>query len=295
MRFVLNLGTMEKIFKYIDYRKFLLDYYNEKKKTTHFFSYRYFSNKANVKSPVFLKQVIEGERNLTLQAIEKFIGALNLNKKEATFFRHLAQFNQSKTAFEKQEHYSVMLSMMDFVNEQRLTADQFVYFEKWYNSAMRELICLYDFHDNWDLLAKCVRPAITPKEAKQSVQLLLRLNLVKKQKNGAYKQTNAAITSGSDAVSLARRAFNGAMLLLARDSLESLPPEARNVSGITMGISKPCYEVLLAELAAFKERVISIVNRDEGSGRVYQFNFQLFPLSEDVSRIAEIDGKGKAL
>jgi uncharacterized protein (TIGR02147 family) len=286
---------MEKIFKYIDYRKFLSDYYNEKKKTTHFFSYRYFSNKASIKSPVFLKQVIEGKRNLTLQAIEKFIGALNLNKKEATFFRHLVQFNQSKTAFEKQEHYSVMLSMIDYVNEQRLSTDQFVYFEKWYNSALRELICLYDFRDNWDLLAKCVRPAITPRDARQSVQLLLRLSLVKKQKNGTYKQTNTAITSGSDLLSLARRSFNSTMLLLARNANETIAPEARNISGVTMGISRPCYEVLLAELAAFKERVISIVNRDEGSGQVYQFNFQLFPLSETTAHIAELDNKGKAV
>jgi uncharacterized protein (TIGR02147 family) len=284
---------MEKIFKYIDYRKFLSDYYSEKKKTTHFFSYRYFSNKANIKSPVFLKQVIEGERNLTLQAIEKFIGALNLNKKEATFFRHLVQFNQSKTAFEKQEHYSVMLSMIDYVNEHRLTADQYVYFEKWHNSAVRELVCLHDFRDNWDLLAKSVRPAITARDAKQSVQLLVRLNLVKRQKNGGYKQTNSAITSGGEMLSLARRSFNSTMLLLARDSNESLPPDARNISGITMGISKACYDVLLAELAAFKERVVSIVNRDEESSRVYQFNFQLFPLSEDTERIVEAN-KGKA-
>jgi uncharacterized protein (TIGR02147 family) len=284
---------MEKIFKYIDYRKFLSDYYSEKKKTTHFFSYRYFSNKANIKSPVFLKQVIEGQRNLTLQAIEKFIGALNLNKKEATFFRHLVQFNQSKTAFEKQEHYSVMLSMIDYVNEHRLTADQYIYFEKWHNSAVRELVCLHDFRDNWDLLAKSVRPAISPKDAKQSVQLLVRLNLVKKQKNGVYKQTNSAITSGSEMLSLARRSFNSTMLLLARDSNESLPPDARNISGITMGISKACYDVLLAELAAFKERIVSIVNRDEESSRVYQFNFQLFPLSEDAERIGEMN-KGKA-
>jgi uncharacterized protein (TIGR02147 family) len=283
---------MEKIFKYIDYRKFLQDYYAEKKNTTRFFSYRYFSNKAGIKSPVFLKQVIEGERNLTLATIDKFISALNINKKEATFFRHLVQFNQSKTAFEKQEHYSVMLSMMDYVNEQRLTADQYIYFEKWHNSAVRELVCLYDFRDNWDLLAKSVVPAITARDAKQSVQLLVRLNLIKKQKNGAYRQINTAITSGSDVVSMARRSFNSTMLLLARDSNESLPPETRNISGITMGISRPCYDVLLAELAAFKERLISIVNRDEGSSRVYQFNFQLFPVSEDVETIRARD-RGK--
>lgn len=231
---------MEKIFKYIDYRKFLLDYYNEKKSTTRFFSFRYFSNKAGIKSPVFLKQIIEGERNLTLQTIDKFITALTLNKKESTFFRHLVQFNQASTAYEKQEHYSVMLSMMDYVNEHRLSADQYIYFDTWYNSAVRELVCLYNFHDNWELLARSVRPAITPRDAKQAVQLLLRLTMIKKQKNGSYRQTNAAITSGSDVVSLARRSFNSAMLLLARDSNESLPPDTRSISGITMGISKAC-------------------------------------------------------
>jgi uncharacterized protein (TIGR02147 family) len=182
--------------------------------------------------------------------------------------------------------------MMDYVNEHRLTFDQYVYFEKWYNSAVRELVCIYDFADNWDLLASVVKPAITPRDAKQSVQLLQRLNLIKKQKSGTYVQVNAAITSGNEMISFARRAFNSSMLILARDSNETLPPDMRNISGITMGISKPCYDVLLTELAAFKERIISIVNRDEGSSRVYQFNFQLFPLSEDITRICELD-KGK--
>jgi uncharacterized protein (TIGR02147 family) len=273
---------MDKLFKYIDYRKFLLDFYNEKKKNTRYFSYRYFSNKAGIKSPVFLKQVIDGERNLTLLTLDKFISALGLNKKEGVFFRHLVQFNQAKTALEKQEHYSVMLSMMDYVNQHRLTADQYVYFDHWYNVVVRELVCLFDFRDDWDLLAQKVRPPITPKQAKESVQLLIRLNLVKKQKNGTYRQISAAITGGSDVVSLARRSFNSMMVQLARDANESLPPDRRNVSGLTVGISPACYDVLLTELSAFKERVISIVNRDEKSSRVYQFNFQLFPVSEEV-------------
>jgi len=71
-----------------------------------------------------------------------------------------------------------------------------------------------------------------------------------------------------------------------------MPPDIRNISGITMGISKSCYDVLLAELGAFKERVIAIVNRDEASSRVYQLNFQLFPLSQDISDIKALN-KGK--
>jgi uncharacterized protein (TIGR02147 family) len=282
------------IFKYIDYRSFLADFYKEKKRLTRYFSYRYFAQRAGIKSPVFLKQVIDGERNLTRQMIEKFILALNLNKKEGTFFKNLVLFNQARTAFEKQECYSVMLSMLDYVQEHQISSDQYLYFEKWYNSVIRELICLFDFQDDFGLIAKTVWPRIKTNEAKTAVQLLLRLNLVTKQKEGTYRQTNAAIISSDTMIALARRSFNSEMLLMARNANETLSPEERNIAGITMGISKPCYEVLLAEMAAFKERIKAIVNQDERSSQVYQLNFQLFPLSKDVSSLSKPENRSKS-
>jgi uncharacterized protein (TIGR02147 family) len=273
---------MKDIFKYIDYRTFLADFYQEKKKTTRYFSYRYFADRANIKSPVFLKQVIDGERNLTRTMIEKFIYALNLNKKESVFFKNLVLFNQAKEAHEKQEHYGVMLTMMDYVQEYQLKSDQYAYFDKWYTCVVRELVCLHQFNDDFAAIAAAIKPRIRPSEAKKAVQLLVRLKLLEKQ-DGHYRQTNTAITSNDDMVALARRSFNSAMLLVARDANESMPPMVRNVSGITMGISKPCYEVLLAEMAAFKERVKAIVNQDTSSTQVYQLNLQLFPLSDDVT------------
>ncbi len=50
---------MEPILKYIDYHKFLAEYYYEKKKNARYFSYHYLAQKAGFKSPNFLKQVIE--------------------------------------------------------------------------------------------------------------------------------------------------------------------------------------------------------------------------------------------
>jgi uncharacterized protein (TIGR02147 family) len=273
---------MKEIFKYIDFRKYLSDYYLEKKNSTRHFSYRFFADKAGIKSPVFLKQVIDGERNLTRPAIEKFMLALGLNKKECLFFKNLVLFNQSRTALEKQECYSVMLSMMDQVQERQIAGDQYLYFEKWYHSAIRELVCLFDFQDDFDLIAKTVKPRIKVNEAKKAIRLLSRLKLIARQKDGTYRQTDSAIISNDDMVALARRSFNSEMLLLARNANETFPPAERNISGITMGISRPCYDVLLAEMAAFKERVKAIVNQDEQSTNVYQFNLQFFPLSEDI-------------
>jgi uncharacterized protein (TIGR02147 family) len=276
---------LKTIFKYIDYRRFLEDYYTEKKKTTRGFSYRYFALKAGVKSPNFLKQVIEGDRNLTRRMIEQFVPALRLNKKEALFFKNLVLFNQAKNATEKQEHYNVMLSMMNFINEHQLSTDHYLYFEKWYTSVIRELICLYDFRDNYELIARAVYPQIKINEVKKAISLLLRLNLITKRKNGTYRQTSAAIISNDPMVALARRSFNNEMLQIAINANTTLPMRERNISGITMGISKACYDVILTEMAAFKERIKVIVNQDETSSRVYQLNMQLFPLSKDISTL----------
>jgi len=278
---------MKEVFKYIDFRRYLADYYIEKKRDTRHFSYRYFARRAGIKSPVFLKQVIDGKRNLTREMIEKFLTALDLKKKESIYFKNLVLFNQAKISHEKQEAYSVMLSMLDYVEERQIAGGQYAYFEKWYNSVIRELVCLRDFHDDFDLIARTVMPRITAIEAKKSVQLLERLKLIVRQADGKYRQADPAIISNDDMVLLARRSFNGEMLLLARNANETLPREERNISGITMGISKACYDVLLAEMAAFKERVKSIVNQDEKSSRVYQLGIQLFPLSDEITPSGE--------
>lgn len=273
---------MKLIYTYIDYRKYLADYYQEKKNSTRHFSYRYFAQRANIKSPAFLKDVILGKRNLTSDVTEKCIAALNLNKKESRFFRHLVLFNQAKSSAEKQDAYSVMLSMMNSVNEHQLTKKQYIYFEKWYYSVIRELLCIYDFKDNFELIAQSVYPPITPAEARKAVALLSDLALIVRQADNTYKQQDLAITSDDPMVALARRSFNSEMLMLAKNANETIPASQRNISGITMGISRACYDVLLAEMAAFKERIKAIVNQDTSSTHVYQLNMQLFPLSTDL-------------
>ncbi len=282
---------MGKIYRYIDYRKLLYDYYTEQKNSTRYFSYRYFADKVGINSPGFIKDVISGKRNLTNTVAVKFAKALGLTKKETTFFHNLVMFNQAKSAEEKQEHYRIVVSMMNLVSEFELNTDQYSYFDKWYTCVIRELVCMYDFKNNYSLLAKMLNPTIKKKEAQEAAQLLLRLKLIKKHKDGTYVQTNSALTSGHDHTGMimqARRSFNRKMVEHALCTLDTMPTNKRNISGITMGLSESGYEIMLAELAAFKERIITIANQDKDLSGVYQFNFQLFPISEDISRVNEI-------
>ncbi|MBN1130742.1 MAG: TIGR02147 family protein, partial [Chitinispirillaceae bacterium] len=273
---------MNPLFSYIDYRLFLKDHYEEQKKNSRFFSYRYFAQKAGINSPNFLKQIIESKRNLTVLTIDKFITALKLNEKEAQFFRHLVLFNQSKSAQEKQVHYAVMLSMMHTVKEQRLTALQHEYYTHWFVPVIREMVNLHHFNGDCKKLAAVVSPPISVREARFAIKLLKKLGFIEPQPDGSFRQTAAAIISDSSVARMAVRSFNREMLRKAEIALDSTPVEERQIYGVTIGISKACYDVLAAEMAAFRDRVVAITSSDKNSSRVYQMHLQLFPLSRDL-------------
>jgi uncharacterized protein (TIGR02147 family) len=269
---------MKSVFAYIDYRRFLKDFYDDAKKTRKYFSYRFFALRAGVNAPILLKMVIDGKRNLSRKTIDKFIKGVGLKEKEAVFFRNLVHFNQAKSSLEKQEYYRVLKSMSDQVPQHLMEDDHFDYYDKWYLSALREGICQHDYSDNWDLVAKSVHPEISPDDAQKAVAWLLAHDLLKKQKNGRYEQTHKAITTRSEVKSMVVRNFNRVMIRLAERSLDEVPVQERYASGITVGLTKEAYDMIMAEMEGFRDRVIKIVDSLDASDSVYQLNMQMFPL-----------------
>jgi uncharacterized protein (TIGR02147 family) len=269
---------MKSIFEYIDYRKFLKDFYTESKETKKYFSYRYFAQKAKINSPILLKMVIDGKRNLSRKSIEQFISGINLKEKEALYFRTLVLFNQAETAQEKQEHYRILRTLYKMVSQFLIEDGQFEYFEKWYYSVIREGICHFEFKDNWEYLASCVRPQISALEVKDAVKWLLEQKFLKKNKNGMYEQLQRAITTKSEVFSFVVRTFNRKMIQLAEQSLDSFSVKQRFATGMTIGLNLEAYDIIIAEIVAFRDHIVQLVNSLDQADRVYQLNVQLFPL-----------------
>ena len=72
---------MKKLFSYTDYRKFLKDFYEEKKASDGY-TYRDFSKKAGMNSSSWLMHLIKGTKNLSEKTIEIVGDVLKLKKKE---------------------------------------------------------------------------------------------------------------------------------------------------------------------------------------------------------------------
>lgn len=62
-------------YEYLDYRKYIMDYYIERKSSIGF-TWRAFAQKAKFSSPVYLKQVADGKCNLSSAAAERVAKAM---------------------------------------------------------------------------------------------------------------------------------------------------------------------------------------------------------------------------
>lgn len=268
------------IFDYTDYRKFLWDYYLHMKKTTSFFSHRYFMRKAEIHSPNFLKNVIDGQKNLTKDSVVKFARAIGFNKRETDYFENVVFFNQSTTYDKKQYFYDRMKLFSQSIVRTIIAEDQTGYFSKWYHCVVRELIVIGNYQDDWDAIAKDVRPRITPSEARESVRLLKSLNLVRKNSNGTYALVSRNITSGDNPVAkMLIRQHHKDSMRNAITAIDAFPPDQRSCTSLVMSITKDTYKEIEEEINEFRNRVSIIANTSSGSDRVYQVAVQLFPVS----------------
>ena len=86
---------MRSILEYDDFRKYILDFYHEKKETQNL-SWRAFAEKARIKSPIFLKLVCDGKSGLAEDTAMRIAEAMDLTSYELDFFLLLAKFNQAK-------------------------------------------------------------------------------------------------------------------------------------------------------------------------------------------------------
>jgi uncharacterized protein (TIGR02147 family) len=267
------------IYGYIDYRKYLKDYYELQKKQTRYFSYRYFSNKAGFSSHNVLKQVISGERNIAYNSIGKFCSALNFSSRECDYFRLLVLFGQSKVESEKNELFKEMSQYKKSSKVKKLSELQFQMYSEWHHAVIREMITFIDVKDNYDIIAKLFSPAIKPGQVKKSLLLLESLGLIKKDSTGKWVQNDPIIKTAPEIESLSIRNFNRKMIRLAENAIEKVQPEGREISGLTVGISKGAFKRVKQKIQDFKDEILNdILNDTSKSEEVYQLNFQLFPL-----------------
>jgi|WetSurMetagenome_2_1015567.scaffolds.fasta_scaffold54806_3 uncharacterized protein (TIGR02147 family) len=269
---------MISLFDYTDFRKYLTDYYEDRKKENSRFSYRYLTAQGGINPGNFAK-MLKGERNLTLAATIKLARALKLNKRERDYFQAMVLFCQAENHEEKKRCFEELMTFKES-SVRIIGANQYRFYDKWYYTAVREALAFFPLNDsNFAALGKCIIPCISEKQVAQSVALLLDLKLVEKTGQGAYRRTDSLISTGNDIRSLTLNNFVINTMRLAEQAI-SKGRKDTNLSSVTFSVANRDFEAIQEEVRKCRRRIMEIAKESAIPDRVYQFNVQLFPLTQ---------------
>ena len=276
---------MKDIVEYTDYRKYIQDYYDERKRTSAF-SWHAFAQKAGFSSDVYLKYVCEGKKNLSVGSAGSVANAMGLVGFEYDYFVLMVSYAHAKNDSAKRAAFEERCALAQAHKIRVLGDEEFNYFKSWKNSVIRELAPHMPGAKPLDMARAC-KQKISAAEVSETLDFLIKAKLLKKDKSGNYQQTDKAIKMAPvEAVPLAARDLQRQMGEFAIQSLD-LPLSERVMSGYTLGLTHRAYERIKKEMEDFWRRIVAIATEDDETDCVYRLNMQLFPMSEHLKNRSE--------
>lgn len=271
--------TMKPIIEYTDFRKFMLDFY-EDRKLRHAFSWREFSKLAGFSSCSYMKVVCDGKSKLSKIGVERTGQAMGLVGYEMEYFRAMVKFGQEESDEKKKAAYEEMLAIAKVNKVRVLDSDVFDFYGSWKNPAIRELAPMMPGATPGELAKKCY-PEVSAEDVRNALGFLVKNDFLKKAGENTFEQTEKSVVGNPEATRLALRDMHREMAGLAGASLD-LPRNERNFTGVTMGISKDSYDRIVKVLDDCLRQVVAIANEDRNIDQVYRLNLQLFPLTRNA-------------
>lgn len=276
----MDMAQKPNIFEYLNYRVFLKEYYDYKKNLDRGFSYRAFSRLAGFKSSNFYKLIVDGKRGLSDSGLMKFSKALGFGKQELGYFETLVKYNQSKTLNEQEYFFKRLIQNKKFESAHQLEASQYKYFTHWYTVAIREMVLLKSFREDPEWICRKLKLKVSPEEIKKSIQLLLDLGLLVRDKNKRLQQHDPKLRTELNVMNMAVLGFHKAMLDKAKESLTTSKTKNRDISALTVAIDQKTYDHIRERMNEFRKEIHALTEECQKPDSVYQINFQLFDLTE---------------
>jgi uncharacterized protein (TIGR02147 family) len=273
------------VFAFLDYRAYLRSFYTLGRK--HRLSYRAFARRAELRSPNYLKLVIDGQRNLSREMAPRFATACGLSGEAARYFNELVALEHATTLETRNAHYQRLLGFRRCRKLQKLEVAQEAYHSHWYLPAIRELVARPDFREDPAWIAGLLDPPVRPAEVKHALDVLLELGLLKRDPTGKLVQSTASVTTGAETASLHVANYHAAMMAHATRALDRVAAEDRDISALTLLVSAAGMQRIKQAVQRFRRELLLLAEEDAEPKRVVQLNFQLFPLTRPETGTGE--------
>ncbi len=264
--------TVEKpvIYDYVDYRTFLADSLNYIQSKNPKYSATAFVRQAGFgeNSRGYFNLIMSGKRNLSSSTILGFAKTIKLNEKETFHFENLVHYNQAETEKVKALHFERISKSMKGKKSAafELLKSQYNYFSHWYLVAIRELVAVKDFKEDFDWISKKLRNKISKKEMNEAISDLINLGLLKRNANGKLEQSEEFVKFTDNSMNYTVvNALHSQFLDKAKESLSEDQYKDRSASCVVIATEKENFDKIREEIKAFREHILNKYGTNSGN------------------------------
>jgi uncharacterized protein (TIGR02147 family) len=284
-----NLIKAPDVSSYVDFRQLLLDFYNfrreQTKKDLRPYSYAMFSAAADIKSPNYLKMIIDGKRNLSPDMIGKFAKAMGLNKDQSEEFRLLVLMGQESEPGLRNS-YLKELSEFRFQGQIRsgeIDAKTLEKLPNWIGWILYAMLDQEGVEFTPEKLREALRGKASTDEIEDALRSLIKSGqVVQDAATGAIKKADLQTETPDEIPTAVVRKLQSQLMYLGLESLFQDSAAEREFGTLTMSLTQAEFEDLRFQLRKIRKQVHkdTALKRTTTKGeRVYQLNLQLFPVT----------------
>ena len=250
------------IYDYIDFRKYLEEYRTARSSFDSRFTHYYICHRLGMKnSRSYFNNIIRGRKNISAETVGKLIELLEISSDEANYFRALVNYDQTRQPGEKKYYLDQIVNLN---NTPRKIIDEgaFQYFTTWYHPVIRELLETFDFDDDYPALAKRVDPPLSAGQARESIALLKKLNLIDKNELGFFKPNDKVVSTADSVQNLLVEQYQLLSLERARDRIVT-NKNGHKTTTMTIAVSRCGLEHVLEHMSRLRSSIRSLAHKDE--------------------------------
>ncbi len=275
---------IETISQYSNARDFVGAWIEFKKSKRAGFSMRRLCTLLELRSPNYLKLILDGKRALTIELGLKLSKQMGLPKSESDFFISLIEAEGSANDHENELNQRKVLRGRRHLETETFTEDKHELVASWFHLLVRELTFLPDFEFSPAYIVRKLSGRITVEEAARSLELLVSHGLIenvtmKTADSGAvWRSTDKVLDTGNETFQRsAMLEHHAATLKVWSQSLGRLNSAEQELGLLHVPISTEKIPELRRRIQQFQDELIGWLMTEENPDRVVQVGTYLIP------------------
>lgn len=272
---------MDSLYEAEDYRTWMRERYEERKRIQPNFSYRFMAIRLEMDAGQLVK-ILQGKLHLVPQKIPMVAKLFGLDARSERFFEALVRFGKATGTQEISRRWDEIQSLRE-VQSRELEQDQYEFYSTWLPTAVRGVLSLGEPDQTPKAIGDRIVPRVDAPEVERSLALLERLGLVARE-GGGWSLAHKHIRTGDLWRQKTVRRFQIDTMRLATEALESIPAKRRDISTLTLTLAEKDLPLLKERVAEFRRDLVRLAEESDPADSVYQVNVQVFPMTSETSR-----------